>query len=437
MTELYQENWLIYGLLIFTFFAIYYLKKSNQERKSRVRKSEEIDAGLIEPPSLHPVIDPNKCLGCSACVKACPEGGVIGILNGKAELIAPTHCIGHGACKKACPFDAIELVFGTEKRGVDIPYVDKNFETNVPGIFIAGELGGMGLIRNAVEQGKQALNYIIDKHIGQKIDGVLDVLIVGAGPAGFSASLAALEKNLNFVTLEQETFGGTVAHYPRGKVVMTQPVKLPIYGNANFKETTKEKLLEFWQVVRDTTNLKIHYGERVVAVEQGDDVFEITTETKSYQTKSLLLAVGRRGTPRKLDVPGEDHKKVVYNLIDPLQYAGQHILIVGGGDSALEAADAISQVQGTTVSLSYRSEAFGRAKQKNREKIDVAQNDGRLKLMMPSTVKKIEAGFVTLEQNGDEITLQNDGVIICAGGILPSAFLREVGIDVETKYGSA
>ncbi len=437
MTELYQKNWLIYGLLAFTFFAIYLLKKRYHERQSQARKIQEIEAGLIEPHSLHPVIDANKCLGCAACVTACPEGDILGIINGKAELVAPTHCIGHGACQKACPFDAIDLVFGTEKRGVDIPHVDANFETNVPGIFIAGELGGMGLIRNAVEQGKQALNNVTERIRDQKADGALDVLIVGAGPSGFSASLAALEKKLSFVTLEQESFGGTVAHYPRGKVVMTQPVKLPIYGKANFRETTKEKLLEFWQEVKAKTDLKIQYGERVIHVDRKDGVFSIKTEKNNYVAKSILLAIGRRGTPRKLGVPGEDQEKVVYNLIDPEQYANKHVLVVGGGDSALEAAAAISCVDGTTVSLSYRKEAFGRAKQKNRQNVDIAQSEGRLNLILSSTVKSINEDSVTLEQDGVEMTLKNDGIIVCAGGILPTSFLKEIGINVETKYGTA
>jgi thioredoxin reductase/NAD-dependent dihydropyrimidine dehydrogenase PreA subunit len=440
MTEILQSNWLVYGVLILSIVTVYYFTKVRKEQSSRRRKQEEFDAGLVEPPSLHPVIDPNKCLGCGACVNACPEGEVLGIISGKAELIAPTHCIGHGACQKACPFDAIELVFGTEKRGVDIPFVNANFETNVPGIFIAGELGGMGLIRNAIEQGKQALHHILERVPASSIegaDGVLDIIIIGAGPSGFSASLAAIEKNLRFVTLEQESFGGTVAHYPRGKVVMTQPVTLPIIGKANFRETTKEKLLEFWQEVRTETGLEIKYGERVVKVEPANDVFSIQTEKNHYKARNILLTIGRRGTPRKLGVAGEELDKVVYNLIDPEQYAGQHVLIVGGGDSALEAALAISDVEGTTVTLSYRSEAFGRAKQKNRENIDLAQSAGRVNLLMSSQVKSIESDQVVLVQEDKEIPLQNDGVIVCAGGILPNSFLKDIGIEVETKYGTA
>jgi len=437
MTEFYQTEWLVYGLLIFGISTIYYVTIIRREKSNLRRKHEEFSAGLVEPPSLHPVIDLNKCLGCGACVKACPEGQVLGIINAKAELIAPTHCIGHGACQKACPFDAIELVFGTDKRGVDIPFVNANFETNVPGIFIAGELGGMGLIRNAIEQGRQALHHILERVSPTETEGLLDILIIGAGPSGFSASLAAIEKNLKFVTLEQESFGGTVAHYPRGKIVMTEPVNLPIIGKAKFRETTKEKLLDFWREIKAQTGLEIQYGERVTKVEQVNDVFSVETEKNQYKARSILLTIGRRGTPRKLGVPGEELNKVVYNLIDPEQYAGQHVLIVGGGDSALEAALSISEIEGTTVTLSYRSAAFGRAKQKNREKIDIAQSNGRLNLLLTSQVKSIESNRVTLVKDDQEVSLKNDGVIVCAGGILPTSFLKDIGIEVETKFGSA
>ncbi len=440
MPEVVTVEWFLYGLIIVSILTIYNFKKNQKEKRSRLRKEEEFAAGLVEPPSLHPVIDPVKCLGCASCVNACPERDVLGIINGKAELIAPTHCIGHGACQKSCPLDAIELVFGTEKRGIDIPFVQQNFETNVPGIFIAGELGGMGLIRNAIEQGRQAMQSVMSRQkttTTANDHDILDVVIVGAGPSGFSASLAAMEKKIKFVTLEQESFGGTVAHYPRGKVVMTQPVDLPMYGKANFRETTKEKLLDFWHEVRDKTGLEVAYGERVIKVEPANDFFAVHTEKRQYAARNILLAIGRRGTPRKLGVPGEELEKVIYRLIDPEQYIDRHVLVVGGGDSALEAAVAISEIKGTTVSLSYRSAAFGRAKQKNREKVDAAQQAGRLNVLLSSNVQSITTREVTLEQEGRQIIIKNDTVIVCAGGILPTAFLKDIGIEVETKHGTA
>jgi len=396
---------------------------------------------MTEPASIHPVVDHVRCLGCATCVSACPERSknVLGVIHGKAHLINPTHCIGHGACKTACPFDAIELVFGTEKRGVDIPQVDDSFQTNVPGIYIAGELGGMGLIRNAVTQGVQAVDSIckLDGIKKGKSDGVIDLVIVGAGPAGMGASLAAKDKKLDFVTLEQDSIGGTVSHYPRGKIVMTAPVILPIIGKMQFKETTKEALMDFWEEIISKAGLEIKDRERVESVEAENTGFHVKTGTTEYHTRAILLAIGRRGTPRKLDVPGEEQSKVVYRLIDPAQYKNQHVLVVGGGDSALEAAVSIADEEGTTVAISYRSEAFSRAKEKNRTKIADAEKAGRLRVLMKSTVKQIEPDKVVINTEDEEVCIDNDAIIVCAGGILPTGFLKSLGIIVDTKFGTA
>lgn len=410
--------------------------RAKRQRESQAVQEAAVKAGLTEPASLHPVINPNRCIGCGSCAHACPEANVLGIIGGKAYLIDPTHCIGHSACKVACPMDAISLVFGTEKRGLDIPHISPRFETNVPGLFIAGELGGMGLIRNAIEQGRQAMENV------RTLDGIgkgsqLDVVIVGAGPAGFAASLAAMQHKLRFVTVEQESLGGTVAHYPRGKLVMTAPVQLPGVGKMKFTETTKEELLGFWEAVEKRTQIKLNYHERTEEITRGDQGFVVKTNRNTYQARAVLLAIGRRGTPRKLGVPGEEQTKVVYRLIDAEQYRGRHVLVVGGGDSALEAALSIADEPGTTVTLSYRSEAFSRAKEKNRVKVQEAQKAGRIQVLMKSNVKQITADQVDMEHEGQSLSLPNDDIIVCAGGILPTPFLKKIGIEVETKYGTA
>ncbi len=431
-----MSQWIwLYILPVLLLFAFHKWRRSRKQRTNIKVLEEAVAAGMTEPASLHPLIDPNRCLGCATCARACPETGVLGVIHGKANLIDPTHCIGHGACKNACPFNAIELVFGTEKRGVDIPHVEPDFQTNVPGIFIAGELGGMGLIRNAITQGVQAVESIC------KLDGIgrsdlLDLVIVGAGPAGIGASLAAKSRKLKFATLEQESIGGTVSHYPRGKIVMTAPVQLPLAGKMRFKETTKEVLMEYWERLVQSTGLVINDNERVEAIEPGNKGFNIKTSKKNYSSRAVLLAIGRRGTPRTLGVPGEDKTKVVYRLIDPGQYRGQHVLVVGGGDSALEAAVSIAEEAGTTVTLSYRSEAFSRAKEKNRVKVANAEKSGKLTVMMSSNVKEITDDKVTINFNDKDVTIDNNAVIVCAGGILPTPFLKSMGIEVETKYGT-
>lgn len=430
----------IYLVIIGMIWLSYNLAKIISHYRAKSIKDEAIEAGLTEPASLHPVIDPNKCRGSGACVTACPERPahkVLGMINGKAELIDPTSCIGHGACAAACPFDAITLVFGTDKRGVDIPMVSPTYETNVKGLFIAGELGGMGLIRNAVNQGKQAMesigNYLKNK--GSSTD-ILDTLIVGAGPAGFSASLSAKEQGLNYLTIDQESLGGTVYQFPRNKLVMTAPVDLPIVGKVNFRETTKEALLEFWTTVFKKHPLNMQFQEKIDAIEQENNTFKITSNKNVYRAKTILLAIGRRGTPRKLGVPGEEQSKVVYRLIDPAQYKGQHVLVVGGGDSALEAATSIAEEEGSTVTISYRSGSFSRAKKKNRDKIEQFSEEGKLTVLLNSNVRSFSEKSVIIEQDGNEIEIPNDAAIVCAGGILPMGFLKEIGIEVETKFGT-
>lgn len=430
-----SQETLVYLVYLTPIALVLFFYVRGHNRRAKVHSEtlrETVDAGLTEPATLHPVFDPLLCIGSGSCVNACPENA-IGIINGKAVLITPAVCIGHGACAASCAFSAIQLVFGTEKRGVDIPQVKPNFETNVPGIFIAGELGGMGLIRKAVEQGRQTIASIAKR--GQS-KATYDVVIIGAGPAGLAASLAAKEQGLRCITLEQEsTFGGTTLHYPRGKLVMTAPMHLPLYGKVNIRETNKEELMELWEEVVRKTGLKINFGERMERIDRQGDIFTVISNKATYQTGSVLLSIGRRGTPRKLEVPGEELEKVVYRLIDPAQFVGKHVLVVGGGDAALEAAVTISEEQGTTVTLSYRSNAFSRVKVKNRKYAEAASASGRLNILLESTVTEIRSDTVKIEQKGNVTEIPNDAVIICAGGILPTPLLQEIGVKIDTHRG--
>ena len=427
----------IYAAPLAIVLFMYLRGRSKKETAAVEILTEALEAGLTEPSSLHPLIDLQKCLGAGSCITACPEHA-IGMIKGKAVLINPTHCIGHGACAAACPHGAITLVFGTEKRGMDIPQVSPTFETNVPGIFIAGELGGMGLIRKAVTQGAQAI-----ESIGKlKNNGTpLDVVIVGAGPAGLGGALAAIDKKLRYVLLEQEeSLGGAIFQYPRNKIAMTAPVKLPIIGEMKFNEVSKEKLLEFWHAVINKTGIKLNLNERMEGITPTDKGFVVKTSKGSYETRAVLLSIGRRGTPRKLGAPGEDLPKVVYRLIDPEQYRNMHVLVVGGGDSALEAAITIAEQPGTTVTLSARGESFGAAfsgaKAKNRDRLKAMSDEGTIKIYLKSGVKSIEKDSLVLKYEDKEVQLPNDGIIVCAGGTLPTPFLKSIGVMVETKFGT-
>jgi thioredoxin reductase (NADPH) len=404
--------WVVYLIPLFLAWSWQVARRRTIASKSRDAHLQAQRAGLNEPVSLHPTINASLCVGCSECVKACPEkeSDVLGMIDGKAELINAGDCIGHGACRTSCPVGAISLVFGTAKRGIDIPVLTPEFETNVPGIYVAGELGGMGLIRNALVQGTEAVEAIARRR--QRRQGMVDVVIVGAGPAGFAASLTAMSLGLKYVTLEQESLGGCVFQYPRAKLVMTSPVEVPIIGKLKITQTSKEELLEFWQNVEQKTGVAIRYKERVESITP-------------------------RGTPRKLGVPGEELSKVVYRMIDPEQYSGQRVLVVGGGDSALEAAASIAESTNAKVALSYRGEAFTRAKARNRERLESVRKSGRLHVVMRSQVRQIAQDAVVVEQSGKLMRIPNEVVIVAAGGIVPTDFLKNVGVQVQTKYGTA
>jgi thioredoxin reductase (NADPH) len=415
--------------------AFYVGTRKRAEEKSIALRDAAMEAGLAEPPSLHPKIDQSRCIGCGSCVAACPEGDVLGLIGGKAELIAPAECIGHGACRASCPVGAIELVFGTERRGIDLPHVGPDFQTNVPGLYIAGELGGMGLIRNAIEQGRQAVDQIARR---VRPDGEdYDVIIVGAGPAGFSASLAAIEKQLRYVTLEQDSLGGTVAHYPRGKLVMTAPAHLPRYGKVKFGEISKESLLSFWTKVAAENDLNISFQERVESITPTRSGFEVVTSKRTLQGQTVLLTIGRRGSPRQLGVEGEGLSKVVYRLIEPEQYKDSSVLVIGGGDSALEAAATLAEETNASVILAYRGNALGRAKPKNRERIKNCVASQKLQLWLSAEVVSIADDHVVVKRAGEPQRTSNDAIIVCAGGVLPTELLKRAGVEISTKFGTA
>lgn len=407
-------------------------RAGRKEAEAHAQHQQSVERN-VQPVSLHPVVNLGACIGSGACITACPEKDVLGIVEGKARLLNPNACIGHGECLRACPVEAITLVIGTEKRGVDIPLLAGDFQSNVPGLFIVGELGGMGLIYNAMTQGLQATRALL-KSSPERSEGIHQLVIVGAGPAGLAAALAALEAKLDFVIVDQESVGGTVLHYPRHKIVMTRPVELPLYGKLKVTEVSKEALLATWEGILAKTGLQVRTGVRVDDVQRdAEGVFELRTSTGPLRARRVMLAMGRRGTPRKLGVPGEELPKVCYRLLEPENYTGSHCLVVGGGDAAIEAAMALSEA-GATVQLSYRGEVFDRIKPKNQEKLNASQ---QVKVLFKSQVKQIRADAVSIDVAGQVEELKNDYVLIFAGGVLPTAFLEKAGVQVKTMKGEA
>lgn len=436
--ELMIENVLVYSLAIFLCIAVVaiYLRKKSKESKiveEKIRKATE--AGLNEPVSLHPYIDVNSCIQTGACIAACPEHDILGIRNGKATIINASHCIGHGACFHACPTGAISLRIGTAKRGVELPHVSQNFETNVHGIFIAGELGGMGLIKNAVEQGRQAVENLV-KSVNKDHRADYDLIIIGAGPAGISGSLTAKKNGLKFLLLDQDTLGGTVFTFPRKKIVMTSPMDLPLFGKVKLYETTKSELLDLWQTVLSKNNITVKENSKVESIIPEGDIFKvITMRGEELTAHRILLAIGRRGTPRKLNIPGEIKEKVAYRLLEPELISGKDIIVVGGGDSAVESA--LLLADRNNVILSYRNEVFNRIKPLNSEALSKAVAKGKLDVRLNTNLILIEDDHIILStgKDGETLKLNNDLVYIFAGGELPTQFLEKAGIKITKKFG--
>lgn len=414
------------------------------ERREEAALAETRAMGLNLPVSLHPVINLDTCIGSGACVDVCPES-VLGRPGGLTQLIQASGCIGHGRCHDSCPVDAIALVFGTEERGVDIPLLRAGYETNVDGIFIVGELGGMGLIRNTMRQGQTAVRTGVaaslknPENVAGPGQDLVDVVIVGAGPAGIAAALECVNRKLSYVLLEQFSLGGSVTHYPRRKLVFTEQIQLPIVGKFGKSEMLKEELVAEFERVCLEGGVTILEGRRVTGVEGNAGDFRVACMTEQgeeiHRGRTVMLAIGRRGTPRKLGVPGEDLPHVVYRLMDPEQYRQRRVLCVGGGDSSVEAAVSLAGIAGCEVHLSYRGDSFYRVKKKNREQLEAAVERGKIRLHLQTTVQRLDSERVVLGGEGGDKTLLIDDVIVNVGGVVPTKFLESIGIKVETKYG--
>lgn len=408
-------------------------------KKERVARKSAEHRGLTDegPRAQHPHIDISWCIGCGACVTACPEHGVLAVLAGKAALVNPSKCIGHGLCADACPVGAIEIVMAPPSMTADLPALSPQMESSVPNLFIAGELSGLALIKNAVNQGRECVDLIATRVPGlrrTRVGGVVDVCIIGAGPAGLSASLRAVEKKLSYVTLEAEEFGGTVAKYPRQKLVMTSPVEFPLSGKFNKLAIGKEELLAFWQKTAKKAGLVVNTQEPVLNVTlEPDGAFTVETAKSRYRALTVVLAIGRRGTPRKLGIPGEQLAKVMYSLIDAEAYEQSRIMVVGGGDSAVEAAMGLAHSGSNKVVLSYRKDVFSRLKDRNEKQIREYMRKGRLEVVFNSQPTEIREKSVTLEVPGGKREVPNDFVFIFAGGTPPNAFLEKVGVQMGNQ----
>ncbi len=432
-----QSLWL-FGAAFLLGLAWWGTRQRNEHHAVAKRQWDDaVQKKMDQPLSLHPEIDPTLCGGCGACVAACPEGEIIKMIHHRAVLVEPTKCVGHGLCQTACPFDAIQLVFGTKTRGMELPRIDGNFQTNVSGLYIAGELGGMGLIINAVKQGKLAAEHAC-KTVRPEIKAQYDVLVVGAGPAGIAGALACAESKRRYLCIEQNKFGGTIYNFPKQKVVMSQPLEFPLVGRFKFQahKVSKEDLLALWGHLRKQANLQIKEDCRFINLQKKGDIFEVETSAGIITAQKVVLGLGVRGTPRKLGLPNEDLPKVTYNLLDPDQYQQRWIAVVGGGNAGVEAAQYLCKPElRNKVFLLVRGPTFDRCNQENQDIINDYAKKGRVTICYNTTVEQIEKDHLLVKRDGEVLRLQNDFLFVFAGAIMPFAFLKSLGVVIDTKFG--
>jgi thioredoxin reductase/Pyruvate/2-oxoacid:ferredoxin oxidoreductase delta subunit len=438
MKELMSSNLMYIAFaVVLAYSLISHIRRTRKKEAAALAAAERGKLFSDGPKAQHPHIDATHCIGCGACVDVCPEGDVLGVIGGKAAIINGHKCIGHGLCAEACPVGAITIVMASPSVGADMPRLTREYETSIPNLFIVGELGGLALIKNAVNQGRDAVDTIaarLAKSGKRRAPGMHDLCVVGAGPGGISASLRAIERKLDCVTLEQDELGGAVAKYPRQKLVMTSPVEFPLYGKFKKLQISKEDLLRFWDKLHNQAGLKVNTNEKVDNIRREDDAtFTIETPKGRHRARAVILALGRRGTPRKLGIKGEELPKVMYGLIEADAYTGSNILVVGGGDSAVEAAMGLAHQKGNRVTLSYRKEAFSRIKDRNAKRVTEFAKSGKLQLLFNSQPLEIGATSVRLEVAGQPRTVPNDYTWVFAGGTPPNEFLQKIGVQLGEK----
>ena len=387
--------------------------------------------------ALHALVRSDQCVGCGACVAACPEPGALA-MRGKLAVVDPARCVGHGECSTACPVGAITMTRGGAENRVRVPWVDAGFQSSVPGVYIVGELGGRGLIKNAVNEGKIAVEHLARTLARAATPNdsapAYDVVIAGSGPAGLSAALEAARRGLRTVVLEQGTLADTVRKYPRHKLLLAEPAGIPLYGDLWIADGSKESLLRIWESVVERASLDVHTGQRVDRIDRDGAQFLVRTAAGAvYRARRVVLALGRRGTPRRLGVRGEELSKVVYDIAEMADFAGRRVVVVGGGDSAVESALGLARQDGTTVTLSYRGEAFTRIKERNAAKLEAAVAAGRVTLLLRSVIREVREDVVVLDHDGAAVVLPNDDVVVRIGGEAPLALLEQLGVRMVTK----
>lgn len=418
--------------LAFGFFALLtaWVSVTHQRlRRRRAKRAPSADLRYL----IHALND-DRCTGCETCIDACPTN-VLALVSHKSRVVQFADCVQCEKCARVCPTQALAMhLIGDEPPAIKVPDIDRHFQTKVPGQYLIGEVAGKPLVKNAANLGRMAVEHIAQSGLVAKprpTETDVDVVIVGSGPGGLSAALTCERRGLSYVVLEKERMmAATVLRYPAGKPFMAEPHDCRNVSLLPVFDTSKETLVDTWKQLVSQLGVRVQLDEAVDSVERGSDGFTVTTRKATYTGQRVVLAIGVRGKPRTLKVPGEERRKVHMLLEDPADHRGQRVLVVGGGDSALEAAVALCGVD-AEVTLSYRKKGFNRAKAKNRSEVEALVAAGKLTVLFGSNVTAIGATDVTLKlADGASKTITNDASFILIGADPPAKWLRKHGVEL-------
>lgn len=399
---------------------------------SRRRRAEPPVQQSAQPRILIHSINDDRCTGCDACVAVCPTN-VLDLVANKSRVLRFQDCIQCEACMWACPTEALVMhLEGTEAPALKVPELDGFYQTAIPGQYLIGEVAGKPLVKNAANIGRAVIEHMLQTGLGGGAggQGTFDVAIVGSGPGGLSAALSCIHRGLSYIVLEKEQIiASTVARYPKGKLVMAEPYDTQNLSFLPVFDSSKETLIPIWQELIRETGLQIKLGEAVEAVERAQNgIFSIRTTVSSYKAQRLILATGTRGKPRTLQVPGENLRKVCNLLEDPDEHQGKNVIVIGGGDSAVEAALALADA-GAKVILSYRGRAFSRAAAKNKQTVEAYAAERRIKVKLQSQVVSFEENTVTIQMaDGSQKRYPNEAGFVLIGSDPPVKWLEKMGI---------